>query len=154
VIAYWEGRAGASRHPIIRMRYADLVWEFGRRAKGPVSAALPRVVIDATLTAATSGLFKDTHSGRTRLVRALELALALREAERVIAVRDALVAYERRVADDSLPGTWGFSFDELLENRRKQVPMPDELVGDLVADLEARLARLTGLGATEALRDP
>jgi hypothetical protein len=33
VIAYWVERARASRHPILRMRYADLVWEFGRRAK-------------------------------------------------------------------------------------------------------------------------
>jgi len=46
---YWDQRARAARHPTLRTRYADLVWEFGRRAKQSVTADLPRLVIDATL---------------------------------------------------------------------------------------------------------
>jgi hypothetical protein len=111
-------------------------------------------VIDATLAAAKASLFRDVHTGRTRLVRALELGLDLRDGERVIAVRDVIVGYERRVAEDAHPGTWGFAFDELVENRPKHVPMPPELIRELVANLEARLARLSAPDATEALRDP
>lgn len=48
VIAYWEERARTSPHAILRMRYADLVWEFRRRVQQPASADLPRVVIDTT----------------------------------------------------------------------------------------------------------
>jgi hypothetical protein len=33
VIAYWQERTRTARHPLLRIRYADLVWEFGRRAK-------------------------------------------------------------------------------------------------------------------------
>lgn len=75
VIAYWEDRARTSRHPILRMRYADLVWECGRRVKQPAPADLPRVVIDTTLAEEKGGLFREVHTGRTRLVRALELGL-------------------------------------------------------------------------------
>jgi hypothetical protein len=30
VIAYWESRSDETRHPILRARYADLVWDFAR----------------------------------------------------------------------------------------------------------------------------
>jgi hypothetical protein len=45
IIAYWQERAGTARQPLLQIRYADLAWEFGRRAKLAVDVALPRTVI-------------------------------------------------------------------------------------------------------------
>ncbi|MBA3339373.1 MAG: DUF4209 domain-containing protein [Geodermatophilaceae bacterium] len=53
--------------------------------------------------------------------------------------------YERAIAEDSLIGLWGFSFDRLVINHGTSDP---GLMASLVADLEERLARLTGPGVT------
>ncbi|HMH49192.1 MAG TPA: DUF4209 domain-containing protein [Candidatus Acidoferrum sp.] len=142
VIAYWRERARTARHPLLRIRYADLVWEFGRHAKLAPGPEFPRAVIDATVAAAGNKLFEHSTVGFTSLRRALSVALSLRDDVRVVAVRDALVAYEDAVSEDALPGTWGIAFDELLATKSKAVPMSPELVLKVVSDLEARLGRL------------
>jgi len=142
VIAYWHDRAHTARQPLLQVRYADLAWEFGRREKLPVGADLPRAVIDATVAAAAKRLFVHSTLGFTGLRRALALALSLRDNERVVVVRDALIAYEDAVSEDAFAGTWGIAFDELVVTKSKQIPMPAELVTKLVSDLEARLSRL------------
>lgn len=142
VIAYWEERARAARHPLLRLRYADLVWEFGRRAKLAPGSEFQRAVIDTTVAAAGKRLFEHSTVGFTALSRPLALALSLRDDDRVVAVRDALIAYEDGVSEDALPGTWGVAFDELVATKSKAIPMPPELVRKLVSDLEARLDRL------------
>ncbi len=142
VIAYWQERARTARHPLLQIRYADLAWEFGRRAKLAVDVALPRTAIDATVAAAAKRLFKHSTVGFTGLRHALALALSLRDDARVVTVRDALIAYEDAVAEDALPGTWGIAFDELVAAKSKHIPLPPELAAKLVSDLEARLGRL------------
>lgn len=120
VIAYWQERAESARHPLLRMRYADLVWEFGRRAKLAPGPEFPRAVIDATVAAAAKKLFEHSTVGCTGLRRALALALSLRDDERVIIVRDALIGYEDAVFEDALPGTWGVAFDELVATKSEE----------------------------------
>lgn len=153
VVAHWQERAHIARHALLRMRYADLVWEFGRRAKLRLGPEFPRVVVDATLEAAAKKLFTHPIEGFTCLRRALTLALSVRDDARVVSVRDALVAYEGDVAEDSLAGTWGVAFDELVEKNSKHVPMPPELVAKLAADLEARVGRLAHPKEPGALPD-
>lgn len=153
VVAYWQERARVARHPLLRMRYADLVWEFGRRAKLAPSPEFPRAVIDATVAAAGKKLFEHSTVGFTGLKRALALALNLRDDGRVVAVRDALIVYEDAVSEDALPGTWGVAFDELAATKSKHIPMPPELVLKLVSDLEARLGRLAHPKEPGALPD-
>lgn len=153
VIAYWQERSCAARHPLLRIRYADLVWEFGRRAKLAPGPEFPRAVIDTTVAAAGNKLFKHSTVGFTGLRRALSVALSLRDDVRVVAVLDALIAYEDAVSEDALPGTWGIAFDELVATKSKAVPMPPELVLKLVSDLEARLGRLANPKEPGALPD-
>jgi lysyl-tRNA synthetase class 1 len=76
-VAYWQTRAQAARHPLLRIRYADLAWEFGRRLKHEPGPEYPRIVIDATVEAAQKTLFEHTTRGFTALRRALTLALSL-----------------------------------------------------------------------------
>jgi hypothetical protein len=153
VIAHWQERTRSARHPLLQIRYADLAWEFGRRAKLAVDAALPRTAIDATVAAAERKLFKHSTVGFTGLKRALALAQSLRDEERIVSVRDALTAYEDAVAEDALPGTWGIAFDELAAAKSKQIPVPPELIAKLVSDLEARLDRLAHPNEPGALPD-
>ena len=97
IIAYWQERARAARQPQLQIRYADLAWEFGRRAKLAVDVALPRTVIDATVAAAAKRLFKHSTVGFTGLKRALALALSLRDDG-----RGCLWSYRRRARSSSV----------------------------------------------------
>ncbi len=152
VLTYWEQRVGSARHPLLRMRYADVLWEFGRRAKRAVHGDIARTVVDATLLAAAEGLFTDCHRGFPRLTRALDLALSIRDEQRVERVRDAIVAYDEATAADA--GNRCFAFDVLVEERSKNVPLPPALLEKLVADLEARLVRAAQPTEGAALPDP
>lgn len=153
VIAYWQARAPAARHPLLQMRYADLVWEFRRRTQLPTGPDAPRTAIDATIAAAGRKLFEYPTVGFTCLRRALALGLSLRDETRIVAVRDALIAYEDAASEDPHPGTWGVAFDELVETKSKQIPMPQELITKLVTDLEARLGRLAHVTGPGVLPD-
>jgi hypothetical protein len=115
---------------------------FGRRLKTAVAPDVPRIAIDATLTCASGDLFEHRQTGFVRLRHALKLAVSLRDLDRVAAVRDAIVAHEDRVAEDRYPGTWGVAFDELVEDKPRHLDLPDVLRDKIIADLEARLARL------------
>jgi hypothetical protein len=53
-----------------------------------------------------------------------------------------MIAFEDRIANDTMVGTWGFSFDSLVELRGSRVCVTPEIVSKLVADLETRLDRL------------
>jgi hypothetical protein len=139
VLDHWERRVGSARHPLLRMRYGDVLWEFARRIKRPVHGDIARAVIDATLLAAVGGHFTDCHRGFPRFSRALDLALSIRDEQRVARVRDAIVAFDQTTAADA--GNRCFAFDVLIEEGSRNVPLSPALVAKLVADLEARLVR-------------
>jgi hypothetical protein len=75
IIEHWELRASEAKHPVMKARYADLVWDFSRPAaqKKP-GIVFARTAIDSYLQAADKGLFKASVYGIQYLTRALQLA--------------------------------------------------------------------------------
>ena len=139
---YWEKRAREAHHPLLKVRYADLCWEFQKSTTGVgPHIDIARIVIDSTIDATSRQLVKHAANGRRKLARALAIALGIGDQARVERVRDVIVAYEDAVARDEAAGLWGFSFDLILEN--KKVPRSAELEAKLINDLEGRLARLS-----------
>lgn len=143
VLDYWRKRAGESRHPVMRARYADLLWEMPRKLGGAKrDAAMARVAIDAYLEAVEGRRYEHEIRAVDKARRALDLALALSDSNRVERARDVLLALEEEVADDALPGLWGFCFDTLVEPPNKRVPLSDTQRDRLVDMMEQRLSRL------------
>jgi hypothetical protein len=138
---YWAKRAREARHPVLKMRYADLCWEFQKRFGGAApNVELAHIVIDATIHAAARKLVKHEVNGKKKLARALVIALAIHDKSRVAKVRDAIVDYEDTVARDEFAGLWGFSYDLIVDD--KKIPKSPALVSKIIGDLEARLMRL------------
>lgn len=149
MIDYWEQRAAASKHPVMRTRYANLVWEFSRRVAGKKSdISFARMIIDGNLEIpALISDGKDTDSLIAKILvpkklnRALTLSISINDQNRIRKSIEATIAYEDRIAEDDKQATWGFSFDNLMTGQR------DVLTGDekkkLVNDLEKRLERIT-----------
>jgi lysyl-tRNA synthetase class 1 len=135
---HWWERAQEVQHPVLRGRYADLVWDLSRRTerKPPIDAA--RLLIDAYIAAAERDLAGHVILGQDLLRRALDVAMSIKDVTRVAAVRDAILAFERRTAQNELLGTWGFAFDQLIEPGN--VSLTGEQENSVIAALETRLA--------------
>lgn len=140
MIEYWINRSQTAVHPILRARYADLVWDFQKMVTGQAPHySLAQTVVDANVEVAQRQCYAPQVYVIDKLRRALALALGLNDRERVGTVVDAIIAYEDAVAVDSKPGLWGFAFDLLFDNDK--VELSDSQRRKLVDDLEARLAR-------------
>ncbi|HBC87046.1 MAG TPA: hypothetical protein DCZ94_08840 [Lentisphaeria bacterium] len=141
IIDYWTDRATSSRHPVLKTRYADLVWDLSKKVKGaPASHTMAQQVIDSTIEMAWLQCHKYKTTIIRRLRRALSLSLSLGDDESVARVRDAVIVYEDAVAEDDKEALWGFSFDMLLLDNPK-VKVSEDIRLKLVGDLEARLGR-------------
>lgn len=143
-IDHWKRRALSCRHPLLKNRYADLVWELSQRVTGSrASPEFARVAIDAAIELSSRDEIVQVKVFE-RLERAMRLAISLRDTERTAQVKDALIDYEERRGEDDKPGTWGRSFALLIgEKLVKLTPEEEEL---LVRGLEERLARVSQHG--------
>jgi hypothetical protein len=92
VIRYWEKGMAAAKHPLLRARYADLVWDLCKPACGlkpPVEAA--RTALDSSVAAGALADKKSVRPAADRLQRGPMLALSISDQVRAEQVRDALV---------------------------------------------------------------
>jgi lysyl-tRNA synthetase class 1 len=141
VIRYWERRMAAAKHPLLRARYADLVWDLSKPACGlkpPIEAA--RTAIDSYVAV---GALADTSSAMPaadRLRRGLVVALSIGDQARAEQVRDALVDLFTRVNE-----TWGWvTLFDVFEEQPK-IKLTDPQQAAVIAGLEAHVTHVSGL---------
>lgn len=140
IIQYWSERAMASKHPVLRTRYADLVWDFSKVVtKTPPHYTMAHIVIDSIIEIAQRNCHKHEVYVIKKLERALSLAVALKDSSRIEKVRDVIISYEDSVTQDSKLGLWGFAYDLLYENDKVKLTTDQEQ--KLVDDLEGHLLR-------------
>lgn len=140
IIQYWSERAIASKHPVLRTRYADLVWDFSKVVtKTPPHYTMAHIVIDSIIEIAQRNCHKHEVYVIKKLERALSLAVALKDSSRIEKVRDVIISYEDSVTQDSKLGLWGFAYDFLYENDKVKLTTDQEQ--KLVDDLEGHLLR-------------
>ena len=153
ILEYWATRAINASHPIMKARYADLVWEFSKVIRGIApDVQMAQIAIDNRLQLAERNLHKYEMDTIQHLNRGLTLAASLSDTKRFEEIRDAIVAYEDKIAEDNKLGTWGFSYDLLIRNSYKKFALPNALEWNIVNELESRLGRLIEPGV-ESLRD-
>lgn len=117
-IEHWKRRSTEARHPILRARYADLVWDFSRLvAKEKPDVSFARAAID-TYIEATKLSYKVAAQPSGYAERALELAIMIEDDERIGRAVEAMLALYDRVARPEHAGSWPFLADALLENKK------------------------------------
>lgn len=138
VLKYWEKRMAAAKHPLLRARYADLVWDLSKRAcdlKPPFPAV--QIAIDGYMAA---GVLADSDAAVTasdRLKRALKLAVSIGDTVRSNQARDALVDLFTRVNE-----TWGWvTLYDVFEDSPK-IKLTDPQLDAVVAGLEAHVTEV------------
>lgn len=142
MLNYWSQRAAITKHPVLRARYSGLAWDLSRVViKKSGNPDMARVRIDAVVETATTNAHGEPLNVYQMLAHALSIALKLNDQPRIDRVRDALIEHEHRVAEDSLPGLWGYAFDLLFTN--KKVTLTPQQQKRIIEDLENRLQRIS-----------
>jgi hypothetical protein len=140
IIRYWTDRAKTAKHPILRARYADLVWDFQKVVTNESPHySTAQIVIDSIIEIAQRNCYKPEVNVIRKLERALSLASALNDNSRIKKVADTTIAYEDAITDDSKLGLWGFAYDLLFENDKVQLTADQKQ--KLIDDLEGHLLR-------------
>jgi hypothetical protein len=140
IIEHWEQRSETAQHPVLRARYADVVWDLKKRAiNKPADIQYAQRAIDAYLDGITTNLCQEppihaVEAGR----RALELALSINDKERTQRSKQAMIALFDQGMQPGHTGVWAMIFDTLTEN--KKIGLTIEETDHLVQGLERMLS--------------
>ena len=138
VIDHWTQRARAIKHPVLKARYADLAWDMSRAiAKTNPDPDMARMAIDAYLASLVGNLRAEVHEQFDAAMRALDLAVMIRDAARIEASRAALLKIHRETV--AAGECWWTAFDRLIED--KHAGLTDTERDQLLADLEGIVTR-------------
>ena len=149
IIDYWKKRVADVKHPVLKARYAGLVWDFSEAIIGKSADVIfARTRIDSILEMVSSDFNKYDIDVFSKLEHALSLSLSLRDEERTGKVVAAISQFEEKIAVDDKAGLWGHSFD-LLFNKKVHLSLEQEAT--LVSDMEGRLERLSNPEETSNL---
>ena len=155
MIVYWEKRADESLNPILKARYSGLVWDFKKKVCGEKpSHQIGRTYIHSLIEVANGDYHKYHYVTFVKLKRALHLACGFNDPSTSLVedCKNAIINFEKRHGQDSLGGTWGYSFDLLVDNSKVSLSGQEEK--DIIDELENRLSRLSGLSSTIDKIDP
>lgn len=146
VIEYWSARAHDAKHPVLKARYADLVWDTTKFVtKGKPGIEFARLAIDNYVAAAKlddGSSWGDTHES---VGRALTLALSVKDKARIEQAVDATIDYVDRTASDDKLGTYCYLFDNLLPPD-KGPALSEDLERSIVERMEKKFAEMTTPG--------
>ena len=140
MIDHWELRAVEAKHPVMKARYADLVWDFSK----PAAKRSRKLGSPAPQSTLTSRLrmrvcLGGQYYGIQYLARALQLAISVYDTMRIDSVCDAMFRFFEQHAEVTKAGTWAFLFENLWNN--KKVPLTDAQAAKIIESLEEFLRR-------------
>jgi Domain of unknown function (DUF4209) len=140
VLKYWEKRMASAKHPLLRARYADLVWDLSKPAcdlKPPIDAA--RIAIDGYVAASRLADKESDIQASDRLQRGLKIAVSVGDQARAEQARDALFDLFGRVNE-----TWGWvTLYDIFDDSPK-IKLTSPQLDAVVAGLEAHVTEVSG----------
>ena len=116
-IAYWASRSDEAHHPILRARYADLVWDFTALvAKHRPDVAFARKAIGAYVEAIENKIYFHDPQAEDFAARALSIALSINDKARVQQVKGVFFVLDAAIGDVTKRGLWSMLFDNLYNS--------------------------------------
>ncbi|EMT40060.1 hypothetical protein TthWC1_0432 [Thermoanaerobacter thermohydrosulfuricus WC1] len=141
IIHYWEQRTQESKHHILKARYSNLVWDFSEKIIGKKPHySFAQIYVDSVIEIACKDLHEYEIDTIQKLMRALSLALAINDKDRIEKLKDVIINYEKKIAEDDKPGLWGFSYELLV--RDKKISLSDTEENEIITTLEHRFKNL------------
>ena len=133
IITYWAARAESVSHPVLKARYADLVWDLSKLISGKKSdISMAKIAVNAYLDALLRKMPEDRHYRFEYARRALDIATQIHDTALIEKARAALlVLHSEDVASQNF--RW-IAYDHLHDN--KHAGLTDEERQELIANLE------------------
>jgi hypothetical protein len=140
IIAHWEERAKSCTNPVMRARYADLVWDMKNAVMGQrPNIEFARIAISSYLDAVEKERYTMEMFGVEWLARALDLARSVKDQDRIKRAVELMFAFYDKIAEVGRAGTWIFLFDILYGEKC----ISPEQEARIIAQLEAMFAKVT-----------
>lgn len=153
MLEYWRQRSAEAKHPVLRARYAGLVWELRQTVLGATAQVeMAQKWVDAVLEVVTTQCHEHDVEVCGKLGQVLAVAIATGDEPRVERVRDAIIGFVETAGSDDKPGIWILPFDLLYSNKRAKLKEGQR--GKIIADLEGRLDRLSDPDLAGSAIDP
>lgn len=147
VVIRWEERARTVKDPVMRARYADLVWDLKRLITNErPSYEFAQIAIEAYVETTSASLYTIDIEGVQCLQRALDLSLTISDKERAQAVVKFMFEFYDRVVNPRHVGVWIFPFDTLYDKKGLLTPEQERRI---ISDLEKMLERTSSKGKPE-----
>lgn len=138
-LSYWGSRAKETKNPILSSRYADLVIDFSPRVlQERADYNFFQLVIDASIAICKKSLAEPLDC-KTKIKRALTLAIWINDKERIKKIKEAIINLEEKISEDEKAGLWGFAFKWLLLDFCNRVSITPQEKDCLINNLEKRL---------------
>ena len=143
-IEYWKQRLVTVKNPVLKSRYAFLIWDQTKEVTGEnADYRFAQIAIDSTIEIAQTLRHSFTSQVIEKLQNALCLALSLNDRSRIENVKECILAYEDKTAQDDKIGTWGFSFDIFWNVNNVALTAPQW--AKIIASLENHMQNCAGL---------
>ncbi len=140
MLSYWRERALTSKHPVLISRYADLVAAFEPKLMGTkLDREMVQRVIDSTIDICNMRLCSDIE-GKSQLKRSLQFAASFNDQKRLEKLKSCIIKADE-IAEDDKVGLWGYAFQWLVLDNRKNILLSSEEISRLIQNLEIRLTR-------------
>ena len=142
ILNYWSERANETTNPTLTSRYAGLVVDFSPKVVNQnADITLFRFAIDSNI-AICEKILADPLDCKTKIRRALVLAIQIGDQGRIAKAKEAIIKLEKGIAVDDKPGLWGFAFKWLILEFDKKVSLDESEKNALLIDIEERLERV------------
>lgn len=142
IIEHWRSRSQETNNPLMKARYAGLVWDLSEIAVGEKPDY--RIAIDyvnALLDVTDNDLCEHPTEAIKKITRAFKVAIALNNRKLAERCVESAIKLEDRIADDDKAGRWGFCFELFVLGKYRNLSEAQEQ--KLVEDLESRLTRVS-----------
>ncbi|MCK4504360.1 MAG: DUF4209 domain-containing protein [Candidatus Aegiribacteria sp.] len=140
-IAYWKQRADEETHPIVKARYADIVWDLENHITSkPKDPVYGRIAITSYIQSVENPLDSSYLYCWAGMKRALRIARMMKRSDLEQKVVNTMLQFENDIADDDLPGTWGESYKALIVESPESIDTSIE--NTIISELLSRFRRI------------
>lgn len=141
-VEYWNDRISECNNPLLKLRYATLVWDFQPSiCHKQNNGNLYNIIVDAALDVCNGDYFK--HPVLTVNMLEWLFAFTRNREDSFAKVKTAYANFEKRHSVDGAIRYWASRFQIMLDNKKC---FSEEEKEKLVAEHEARLSRLANPG--------
>lgn len=141
-VEYWNDRISECNNPLLKLRYATLVWDFQPSiCHKQNNGNLYNIIVDAALDVCNGDYFK--HPVLTVIMLEWLFAFTRNREDSFAKVKTAYADFEKRHSVDDAIRYWASRFQIMLDNKKC---FSEEEKEKLVAEHEARLSRLANPG--------